>query len=159
MRRIFVSFAGLVLGFVTAIGGAAAQDRVKAGTLNCDVAGGLGMIVASQKAVTCRFNPAAPGWLPEVYVGTISKVGLDIGATSAGEMVWAVFAGGSPAPGALSGNYGGATAEATVAVGLGGNVLVGGSNRTIALQPLSITGQTGLNLAVGVASLELRPAR
>jgi Protein of unknown function (DUF992) len=132
---------------------------VKAGTLSCDVAGGIGMIIASQKSVTCRFNPAAQGWQSEIYVGSISKFGLDIGATSSGEMVWAVFAGGSPAPGALAGNYAGATAEATVAVGLGGNVLVGGSNRTIALQPLSVTGQAGLNLAVGVASLELRPAR
>ena len=61
--------------------------------------------------------------------------------------------------GTLAGVYSGATAEATIAVGLGANALVGGSNRTVALQPLSVTGQTGLNLAVGVASLELRPAR
>ncbi len=59
--------------------------------------------------------------------------------------------------GALAGTYAGATAEATIAVGLGANVLVGGSNRTVALQPLSVTGQTGLNLAAGVASLTLRP--
>jgi hypothetical protein len=117
------------------------------------------MIIASQKSVSCQFIPAAPGWQPEIYVGSISKFGLDIGATTASQMVWVVFAGGSPMSGALAGNYGGATAEATVAVGLGANVLVGGSNRTIALQPLSVTGQTGLNLAVGVASLELRPAR
>jgi hypothetical protein len=38
-------------------------------------------------------------------------------------------------------------------------VLVGGSDRTVALQPVSVTGQTGLNLAVGVAELILRPAR
>jgi hypothetical protein len=74
-------------------------------------------------------------------------------------MVWSVFAGGSARPGALGGNYGGATAEATIAGGLGANVLVGGSDRTVALQPLSVTGQTGLNLAVGVAELILRPAR
>jgi Protein of unknown function (DUF992) len=159
MRRIVLGFSTLMFGLVTAIGGAAAQERAKAGTLSCDVSGGIGMIIASQKSVTCRFDPSAPGWPAEAYFGSISKFGIDIGATSAGQMVWAVFAGGSPAPGALSGNYGGATAEATVAVGLGANVLVGGSNRTIALQPLSVTGQTGLNLAVGVASLELRPAR
>jgi hypothetical protein len=159
MRRIVLAVGALALGFVTAIGGAAAQDRGKAGTLSCDVAGGLGMIIASQKSVSCQFVPAAPGWQPELYTGSIKKFGLDIGATTASQMVWAVFAGGSPVPGALAGNYGGATAEATVAVGLGANVLVGGSNRTIALQPLSVTGQTGLNLAVGVASLELQPAR
>ena len=74
-------------------------------------------------------------------------------------MVWAVYAPSSRGPGVLAGAYTGATAEATVAVGLGANALVGGSNRTVALQPLSVTGQTGLNLAAGVASLELRSAR
>jgi hypothetical protein len=142
---------------VTAIGGAAAQDRVKAGTLVCDVAGGIGMIIASQKQVQCEFNPDQPG-PREVYVGTISKFGLDIGATSGGQMVWAVFAPSSRGFGALAGTYAGATAEATVAVGVGANALIGGSNRTVALQPLSVTGQTGLNLAAGVASLELRSA-
>lgn len=135
------------------------QARGKVGALNCDVSGGIGLIIGSQKSVTCRFDPAAPGWPAEIYVGSISKFGLDIGATTGGQMVWSVFAGGTARPGGLAGNYAGATAEATVAAGLGANVLVGGSDRTVALQPLSITGQTGLNLAVGVAELILRPAR
>lgn len=161
MLHMFLRLAALALGLVLAINGAVAQQagRVKAGTLSCDVSGGLGMIIGSQKSMTCRFDPVAPGWVPEAYNGSISKFGLDIGATSGSQMVWAVFAGGSPAPGALAGEYGGATAEATVAVGLGANVLVGGSDRTIALQPFSVTGQTGLNLAVGVALLRLSPAR
>jgi Protein of unknown function (DUF992) len=95
----------------------------------------------------------------EVYVGVISKFGLDIGATTGGQMVWIVYAPTTRVFGALAGVYSGASAEATVALGLGANVLVGGSDRTVALQPLSVTGQAGLNLAVGVASLELRPAR
>jgi len=141
-----------------AIGGAAAQDRIKAGTLVCDVSAGIGMIIGSQKGVQCLFNPDLPG--PRAaYVGTISKFGLDIGATSGGQMVWAVYAPSAYGPGALAGTYTGATAEATIAVGLGANALIGGSNRTVALQPLSVTGQTGLNLAAGVASLDLRPAR
>jgi hypothetical protein len=155
MRRIFVGLGALALGFVTAIGGAAAQDRIKAGTLVCDVSGGIGMIIASNKAVQCQFNPDMPG-PPEIYYGSISKFGLDIGATSGGQMVWAVYAPSSRGFGALAGAYSGATAEATIAVGLGANALIGGSNRTVALQPLSVTGQTGLNLAAGVASLELR---
>jgi hypothetical protein len=159
MHRLFLRFGALALGLAIAVGGAAAQGRVKAGTLSCDVSGGIGMIIGSQKTMTCRFEPVAPGWIPEAYTGSITKFGLDIGATAGSGMVWAVFAGGSPAPGALAGEYGGATAEATVAVGLGANVLVGGSDRTIALQPLSVTGQTGLNLAVGVAVLRLSPAR
>lgn len=160
MRHLFLGLGALALGIVTAVGSATAQpaERVKAGTLNCDVSAGIGLIIGSRKTMTCTFTPSAPGWPAEAYIGTISKFGLDIGATSSGHMVWVVFAGGSPAPGALAGNYVGATAEATVAVGLGANALVGGSNRTIGLQPLSVTGQTGLNLAAGVASLELRPA-
>ncbi len=154
MHRIFLSLGILAFGFVMMIGGANAQDRIKAGTLVCDVSGGLGMIIGSKKGVQCLFNPtlAAPA---EAYIGNITKLGLDIGATTAGQMVWAVYAPSSYGPGALAGVYTGATAEATIAVGLGGNALVGGSNRTVALQPLSVTGQTGLNLAAGVASLEL----
>lgn len=160
MRRLFWGLGALALGLVTAIGSAAAQpvERVKAGTLVCDISGGIGFIIGSQKGVQCMFNPDQPG-PPEVYVGVISKFGLDIGATSGGQMVWVVYAPTTRVFGALAGVYEGATAEATVALGLGANALLGGSNRTVALQPLSVTGQQGLNLAVGVASLELRPSR
>jgi Protein of unknown function (DUF992) len=154
-RSLTACAAGLVLALAAAT--AQAADRIKAGTLSCDVEGGIGLIIGSQKSMTCDFTPVAPGWQPESYSGTINKLGLDIGATSGGQMVWAVFAAGSPAPGALAGDYAGATAEATVAVGLGANVLVGGSGNSIALQPVSITGQTGINLAAGVALLQLNP--
>jgi len=126
----------------------AQAERVKAGTLTCDISGGIGLIITSHKEVSCIFTPSQPG-PHEVYVGAINKFGLDLGATAGGEMVWA----------ALAGNYGGASAEATVGAGLGANVLVGGSDRTIALQPLSVQGQAGLNVAAGVAELILRPAR
>lgn len=160
MRRIFLGLGALALGFVAAIGAASAQPAqpAKVGTLVCDVSGGIGMIIASHKQIQCAFNSDVPGQR-EVYVGSISKFGLDIGATSGSQMVWAVFAPTTREYGALAGVYNGATAEATVAVGIGGNVLIGGSNRTITLQPLSVTGQTGLNLAAGVASLELHLAR
>ena len=104
------------------------------------------------------FTPSQPG-PREVYTGSISKFGLDLGATAGGEMVWAVYAPSNRRFGALAGHYGGATAEATVGAGLGANVLVGGSNRTVTLQPLSVQGQAGLNVAAGVAGLDLRPAR
>jgi hypothetical protein len=161
MKHMTLRLAAYGLGLAIAISSVAAQaaDRVKAGTLNCDVSGGIGMIIGSRKSMTCRFDPVAPGWLPETYSGSIGKLGVDLGVTTGGQMVWAVFAAGSPAPGALAGDYAGATAEATFAVGLGANVLVGGSHRSIALQPVSITGQTGLNLAAGVAVLRLSPYR
>ena len=132
--------------------------RVKVGALTCDISAGIGVIIASKKTVVCAFTPAAPG-PREVYTGSITKFGLDIGATSGGRMVWDVYAPTTEHFGALAGNYVGASGEATVGVGVGANVLVGGNNRTVALQPVSVQGQTGLNLAVGVSGLTLQPAR
>jgi hypothetical protein len=89
----------------------------------------------------------------------IRRFGLDIGATRRGVLSWAVLSEGSVRRGSLAGSYVGASAEATVGAGVGANVLVGGSNRSIALQPLSVSGQTGLNLALGVGDFELRSVR
>ena len=136
----------------------AQANRTKVGTLSCDISGGIGLIITSKKDLTCMFTPSQPG-PREVYVGSITKFGLDLGATAGGEMVWSVYAPTTRKLGALAGDYGGATAEATVGAGLGANVLVGGSDRTVALQPLSVQGQAGLNVAAGVAELRLRPAR
>jgi Protein of unknown function (DUF992) len=139
--------------------GPAAAQQVKAGVLNCDVSGGIGFIIGSQKSVSCVFTPDQGG-PPDYYFGSMSKFGLDIGITARGVMVWAVFTStGVRGPGFLAGDYVGASAEASIAVGLGANVLVGGSNRTIALQPLSVSGEIGLNLAIGVADLRLQPGR
>lgn len=137
---------------------AQAPNRTKVGTLTCDISAGIGLIITSKKAVTCMFTPAQAG-PREVYTGSITKFGLDVGATAGGEMVWSVFAPSNKKFGALAGQYGGASAEATVGAGLGANVLVGGSDRTVSLQPVSVQGQAGLNLAVGVSGLELNPAR
>ena len=159
MHKRLIAFAAMALAATVALPASSmAQHRTRVGTLNCDISAGIGAIIASKKRVTCMFTPSARG-PREVYVGSISKFGLDVGATSGGEMVWAVFAPSSRRFGALAGNYIGATAEATVGAGLGANALVGGSNRTITLQPLSVQGQTGLNVAGGVAELTLRPAR
>jgi len=89
------------------------------------------------------------------YSGTITKLGLDLGATARGVIVWLVYAPTSLRAGELAGSYAGVTGEATIGVGLGANVLIGGSNRTVALQPVSVQGQVGLNLAVGFAELQL----
>jgi hypothetical protein len=152
-RRILA--ASFALAVMAASAGPAAAQRVKAGVLNCDVSGGIGFIIGSQRSVSCLFTPDRPG-PQEAYVGGISKFGLDIGATAGGAMVWAVFTETTGGIGALAGDYVGASGEATIAVGLGANVLIGGSNRTVALQPLSVSGQIGLNLAIGVANLSLR---
>src|SRR5690606_24103924 len=103
--------------------------------LECNVSAGIGVIIGSNKTMSCRYTPGNPGAPEEIYTGSITKFGLDIGATTGGRMVWTVFA-PTQAFGSLAGTYVGATAEATVAAGLGANVLVGGSSNTVALQPL-----------------------
>jgi hypothetical protein len=152
------TIAALIGALTTYPAAAQRAERVKAGALSCDISGGLGMIIASRKQVTCLFTPSGPG-PREVYVGAITKFGLDIGATAGGRMEWAVYAPTTRRIGALAGSYAGAGAQATVGVGAGVNVLVGGSDRTVSLQPISFEGQAGLNVAGGVTELELRPAR
>jgi hypothetical protein len=161
MHRRLSAFATLAVVAAVALPDptmAQAPERANVGTLTCDISAGIGLIITSKKDVTCMFTPSHPG-PREVYVGSISKFGLDLGATTGGQMIWAVYAPTSRRLGALAGHYGGASAEATVGAGVGANVLVGGSNRTVTLQPVSVQGQAGLNLAAGVAGLELRPAR
>jgi len=139
-------------------GSAQAQDRVQSGSLTCDVSAGIGLIIGSQRNVSCTFTPSLPGPI-EYYTGTISKLGVDLGVTAGGVMVWLVFAPTSRPVGALAGTYVGGSAEASVIAGVGANALVGGSNRSVALQPLSVSGQVGLNIAAGVAGLDLRFVR
>ena len=152
---VAISAASLAAGALALESPAQAQGGgVKAGTLTCNVAGGFGFIFGSSKAVNCTFAPVSG--VPQNYVGSIDKFGVDIGFTRGGVLIWTVLgATTSPAPGALAGSFGGVTASATAVVGVGANVLVGGSNKTISLQPLSIEGNTGLNVAAGVAALTL----
>jgi hypothetical protein len=154
VRKLGVALALMVatLAFETP---ACAQGGVRVGTLTCSVAGGWGFVFGSSKAIRCTLAPG--GGRPEHYAGSINKFGVDIGYTQGGVLVWGVFAPtANLAPGALSGNYVGATGSATVGVGAGANVLVGGSNRTISLQPVSIEGNTGLNVAAGIGAMSLR---
>lgn len=157
IRQVVAATAIAATAFMPIIG--SAQNRVKNGLLRCNVESGLGLIVTSTKDLACTYT-SANGEFVEYYVGTIKKFGLDIGSTDRGTLSWEVVAPtAGRMRGALSGDYVGASASATVGVGVGANALVGGSNRSIALQPVSIQGQTGLNIAGGVASLSLRPAR
>ena len=136
---------------------AGAKSGVNVGALSCTVEGGVGLIVGSSKAMECTFDPAGSGQ-KERYSGTISKLGLDIGVTTKSYIRWLVFAPGKIKSGALEGRYGGGSAEATVGVGLGANVLVGGFDDSIALQPVSVQGQEGLNVALGISGLRLKRA-
>ncbi len=153
-RSAFVASAVAAAVLAMAAKPAGAQpSRIQVGTLECSLSSGVGLIVGSQRNVNCNFKP--DNGPPEMYTGTMTKIGLDIGVTSASVIVWTVFTGTNRYAGMLTGTYTGAQAEATVAAGLGANVLIGGSNRSVALQPLSFQGQLGLDIAAGIGSLEL----
>ncbi|WP_158915415.1 DUF992 domain-containing protein [Caulobacter sp. S45] len=148
------------IGAATLMASAPAQARgggVKVGTLTCHVGSGWGFVVGSSRPLACVFSPTR--YRTERYIGSMSKFGMDIGYKRSGTLVWAVF---NPTdrlgPGDLHGHYGGLTASATVGVGLGANALIGGSTHTVTLQPLSIEGNTGLNVAAGIGALDLRYA-
>jgi hypothetical protein len=133
---------------------ASAAPGVAVGALSCHVSSGWGFIFGSSRDLNCVLT--GTNGVSEQYTGQITKFGADIGYTQAGVIVWTVFAPqGNLQPGALTGAYAGGTASATVGIGVGANALVGGSNNTIALQPLSIEGNTGLNVAAGLAALTL----
>jgi Protein of unknown function (DUF992) len=132
----------------------AATAGVKVGVLSCNVDSGFGFILGSSRDIRCNYVPNSGG--SERYTGTITRIGVDIGYIKGGVLIWTVVAPSSDVkPGALAGQYGGVTAGATVGVGLGANALIGGFNKSVALQPLSIEGTTGLNVAAGVAGLTL----
>ncbi|MBL3702269.1 DUF992 domain-containing protein [Sulfitobacter sp. BDSS02] len=132
------------------------NDHTEIGSLSCDVDDGTGYVFGSSKELDCTFNPVDEGAEDEHYIGRINRYGIDIGKTQNGVMSWLVLAPTEDyGKGALTGSYGGVSAEATVGIGAGANVLIGGSDETIALQPISVNAQNGLNLAVGIADLTL----
>lgn len=136
---------------------ASALDNLKVGRLRCEVSAGLGLIIMSSKEMECVFR--ATDGSTERYFGRIRKFGLDIGITNRGVLGWRVLAPMTGLQhGALAGDYVGVSASATLAAGVGANALVGGSERAVTLQPLSLQAQTGVALSAGVASLTLRPA-
>lgn len=145
----------LALGFAAP---ASAQQHppTRVGMLTCDTGTRVGLVLGSRQRMNCVFRMNKTGRQYR-YTGEITRIGLDLGITGGGRLAWAVFAPTSHiGAGALRGNYVGASASAAVGLGLGANVLVGGSNRTISLQPASVEGQVGINLAIGVAGLRLR---
>lgn len=136
---------------------ASSRGLTQVGVLRCDVSAGIGVIIGSTRQLACTFQPRR-GPL-ERYQGTIRHTGLDIGATTRGVMLWGVLAPSRLPRFALAGRYVGASAEATLGVGVGANALVGGSNQTITLQPVSVQAQLGVNIALGVGEVTLAPAR
>ena len=159
MRRSLILAAAAFAILAASVSGAAAQQpmqRVQVGVLECRGGASIGFVVGSVTNLGCVLR--AEGMPEDRYVATIRKVGLDLGITQESALAWGVFAPVARlGPGALSGDYVGAQGSATLGVGAGGNVLVGGSANSIALQPLSVQGQVGVSVAAGLESLELRP--
>ena len=161
MRRRLAAITLVAISASIVPGAAAPKANATLGVLDCTVEGGTGFIIGSQKNLGCTFTSANKKVAPETYVGVIKKFGLDVGGTKKTVLRWRVLAptGDVYAHGVLAGNYTGVSAEATVGVGGGANLLVGGSSKSFTLQPLSLQAQSGLNVAAGVTSFELRAAK
>jgi hypothetical protein len=153
-RKLMAAIIAFLAVDVLAFGTPAQAQAVKAGIMTCNVAGGFGFIVGSSRAVNCTFAPN--GVAPQHYIGAINKFGVDIGYVEGAVMAWAVLAPtNNPGPGLLAGTYVGATGSASVGVGVGANVLFGGFGNSISLQPLSVEGSKGFNVAGGIAEMTL----
>jgi hypothetical protein len=156
MRLLTSSFA--IAALAATMASANAMPPLRAGVLQCQGGQNVGFVVGSSTSLECVFQ--SEGRRPEPYLATLHRIGLDLGVTEQTKLTWAVNAPTRRVGrGDLAGNYGGVGANASVGVGGGGNFLVGGPQNSYALQPISLQGQTGLNVAAGVASIELEPVR
>ena len=159
MHTVRNLLAMLVLALFVAPASAQSQKPwTQVGMLTCRLNPSIGFVIVGHQSMECRYVPGAGG-PAQAYEGAMNTVGLDIGVISGGVMNWAVLAPTDGiAAGALAGDYVGASADATFIVGVGANVLIGGSNRTVALQPVSVEGSVGANVTAGLSALKLRPA-
>ncbi len=159
VRRLVVSMI-LVLGTSTSasVTSQAQNAWVQAGVLTYRLNPSIGFIIAGHQSMECNFREAGSDIIQR-YDGAINTIGLDVGVTDGGVLAWAVFAPTKGVrAGALAGEYVGASGDIGIGVGAGANVLIGGSDRTVALQPLSLEGSVALNVALGVSMLKLRQA-
>ena len=154
MRLLTLTIATLAL--IAPIASANAAPPVRAGILQCQGGQNVGFVVGSVTSLECVFR--SEGRRPEPYIAKVQRIGLDLGVTEQTQLSWAVNAPNSRlGRGELAGSYGGVGANASIGIGGGGNFLVGGPANAYALQPISLQGQTGLNVAAGIAGLELQP--
>ena len=156
-RRCLTLAALALVAMLSAPAGAQSPPSwTQVGMLRCVVDPSIGFIIAGHQSMQCQFTQNAQ-FPPQAYQGALNMVGLNIGISAGGVFGWAVFAPtiGIPA-GALAGEYVGASGDIGIGLGVGANVLVGGSARTFALQPLSLEGSVSINVALGVSALKLR---
>jgi hypothetical protein len=156
MRLFTSAIATAIAALAASCVSASAQTPVPVGVLACQGGQNVGFVVGSVAQFECVFRSA--GRRPEGYTATIRRFGVDLGFTEQTQLSWTVSAPSMRLPpGALAGTYGGVGANASVGIGFGGNFLVGGPGNAFGLQPISVQGQTGLNVAAGVADIDLQP--
>jgi hypothetical protein len=159
MRRVAVVI--LMLGAILSAPASAQVPKTwkQVGLLRCTLNPSIGFIIAGHQSMECRFVPSTPAYPPQNYVGALNTVGIDIGVSAGGVLGWAVIAPTAGlAAGALAGEYVGASGDIGIGLGAGANVLIGGSARTVALQPISLEGSVAVDVALGVSALKLRAA-
>src|SRR5471032_3002169 len=144
MRLSTITIA--IAALVAPLASANALPPVRAGILQCQGGQNVGFVVGSVTSLECVFQ--SEGRRPEPYIATVRRYGVDLGFTDQTKFSWAVNA---PSRQIQRGDR----ANASVGVGFGGNFLVGGAQNSYGLQPLSVQGQTGLNVAAGIADIEL----
>ena len=128
----------------------------QSGMLTCRLNPSIGFVIFGHQSMECRFVPSAP-LPPQIYEGALNTVGIDIGIVGTGGLAWAVLAPTAGVPrGALAGTYVGASGDVALGAGVGANVLVGGSDRSFALQPLSVEGSVAMDVTLGLSALQLR---
>jgi len=157
MPKIIPTIATIAAAAISAAMMAAPAQAagVKVGTLTCDVEAGWGLVLGSQKDLNCAFKSATTNQI-SYYTGDVTKLGIDIGYTNAGVMVWAVIAPSTDMqPDALEGNYAGASVGATAVVGGNLNAMIGGLDKSFTLQPLSVEGNTGVSVTAAIGAMEL----
>jgi Protein of unknown function (DUF992) len=155
------AFAVLALGAMLSAPASAQVPKTwtQVGMLRCTLNPSIGFIIAGHQSMECRFVPSTPDYPPQSYLGALNTVGIDIGLSAGGVLGWAVLAPtGGLAAGALAGEYVGASGDIGIGLGAGANVLIGGSARTVALQPVSLEGSIAVDVTLGVSALKLRPA-
>ena len=142
-------------GFIALAGAQTASAGVKIGMLECKAGPGIGLIIVKDEKLDCVFKQ--DGGVEEHYGGQMTDIGIELGVTGATGIIWAVFAATNDyTPGSLEGVYGGASADASVVLGVGANALIGGSDQSLALQPFSVQGQTGLDIGLGISGMTLK---
>ncbi|MBN8995570.1 MAG: DUF992 domain-containing protein [Rhizobiales bacterium] len=156
MRLNVLKTSTAALGLTVLAALPASADGAKIGVLECHVKEGVGLIIMEKERMTCKFTPVNGN--VETYYGQINEYGLAVGVTAGTIIIWGVIAANTTyQPGTLAGKYVGISAEASVGLGVGANALIGGSNKAIALQPVSVQGQVGVDIAVGITDMDLVP--